>query len=300
METISAFSSMARPACDIDIFLQPLHVDISKIHSLARAFASTFRRLAAESLDQFLPTPISDSVLRPKGDEEGRYVRRFSLLTQKSRGFQQFELMTKWPACHHQNSLNVSHSRIDRHVVSPTNHSSSYTSLPHESSAHCLLYTTLFRRAMLASQTDTPVGFSRSICEFSPDFDSFNLTVGRGGTNLRVGFIELLGPSHPSLHDTASSNYEEPHLKSHVQRQLEKSWPVGELLKQNKAEDLFRWIGECVAEVVQDGCQAWPRLLSDPLPMGVTFSFPMAFVSFPQSSKQVLNNAVSTLYAMLR
>jgi len=63
---------MATTSSDIESFLQPLYVDILKIHSLARAFAITYEKLAAESLDQFLPTPISDSILRPDGDEKGR------------------------------------------------------------------------------------------------------------------------------------------------------------------------------------------------------------------------------------
>jgi hypothetical protein len=63
---------MATTTSDIEHFLEPLYIDIPKIHSLARAFATTFERLAARSLDQFLPTPISDSVLRPEGDEKGR------------------------------------------------------------------------------------------------------------------------------------------------------------------------------------------------------------------------------------
>jgi hexokinase len=104
--------------------------------------------------------------------------------------------------------------------------------------------------------------------------------VGRGGTNLRVGFIELLGS--PSFSSNGTQHNESGvSVRSRVQRKLEKSWPIGELLKKNKAEDLFQWIGECVAEVVQDGCQVWPGELPDPLPMGVTFSFPMMFVHLP-------------------
>lgn len=110
--------------------------------------------------------------------------------------------------------------------------------------------------------------------------------MGRGGTNLRVGFIELLGPtSSPS--NGAQSCENGTNVRSRVQRKLEKSWPIGELLKKNKAEDLFKWIGECVAEVVEDGCQTWPGQLSNPLPMGVTFSFPMMFVS-PSLSRRLL------------
>ena len=62
---------MATTIPSIEGFLQPLSINVDKIHSLARAFARTYERLAAESLEQFLPTPISESVLR-FGDEEGR------------------------------------------------------------------------------------------------------------------------------------------------------------------------------------------------------------------------------------
>lgn len=60
-----------------------------------------------------------------------------------------------------------------------------------------------------------------------------------------------------------------------MRRLLEKSWPIEELLKKDKPEDFFAWIGKCVAEVVQDGCLEWPGVLPDEIPMGVTFSFPM-------------------------
>jgi hypothetical protein len=66
--------------------------------------------------------------------------------------------------------------------------------------------------------------------------------------------------------------------RSRVLRHLEKSWPIGEQLKNNKAEDLFAWIGKCIAEVVQDGCLAWPGEIPDKIPLGVTFSFPMKYV----------------------
>ncbi len=63
--------SMATP---LDAFLQPLSVDVEKIHNLARSLRDTFLKLALSSRDQFLPTPISDKILRPEGDESGRYV----------------------------------------------------------------------------------------------------------------------------------------------------------------------------------------------------------------------------------
>jgi hypothetical protein len=64
--------AMTRLPPPLDDFLRPLHVDVPKIHSLARSFCRTYTHLAAESQDQFLSTPISDSILRPSGDEKGR------------------------------------------------------------------------------------------------------------------------------------------------------------------------------------------------------------------------------------
>jgi len=67
---------MATPQCpsSLDQFLQPLHIDVKKCHSLSRSLWVTYVKLAKESKEQFLPTPISDSVLRPKREAEGRYV----------------------------------------------------------------------------------------------------------------------------------------------------------------------------------------------------------------------------------
>jgi len=56
----------------IEEFLEPLSIDVPKVHQLARSLCKTYLRLAAEAQDQFLPTPISDSVLRPRGDDKGR------------------------------------------------------------------------------------------------------------------------------------------------------------------------------------------------------------------------------------
>lgn len=53
-------------------FLRPLNTDVTKIHRLAKSLSHTYIRLAAESQEQFLPTPISDSILRPIGDHKGR------------------------------------------------------------------------------------------------------------------------------------------------------------------------------------------------------------------------------------
>jgi hypothetical protein len=69
--------SMATERETLEDFLAPLAIDLPKIHSLARRLCETFKRLAKESESQFLPTPISDAVLRPSGDERGRYEIAF-------------------------------------------------------------------------------------------------------------------------------------------------------------------------------------------------------------------------------
>lgn len=52
----------------LDGFLQPMSIDIEKCHVLSQRFLQNFMQLAADSLDQFLPTPISESILRPVAD----------------------------------------------------------------------------------------------------------------------------------------------------------------------------------------------------------------------------------------
>jgi len=62
---------------ELDEFLEPLRVTNEVVHQLSREFYSTFKKLAAESKDMFLSTPISESILRPAGrtrKHQGRYV----------------------------------------------------------------------------------------------------------------------------------------------------------------------------------------------------------------------------------
>ncbi|ETI20850.1 hypothetical protein G647_07193 [Cladophialophora carrionii CBS 160.54] len=107
------------------------------------------------------------------------------------------------------------------------------------------------------------------------------LAIDVGGTNLRVAFIELLGDTEELLPTANGVERSRETIRNaqrpRVRRTLEKAWPIGEHLKMDKTEDLFAWIGDCIAEVVGD------RLTSDngkvPVPeelaMGITFSFPM-------------------------
>lgn len=114
-----------------------------------------------------------------------------------------------------------------------------------------------------------------------------------------MGFIQLLGTTkaHPGEQNGHGPDYSA--RGSRVIRQLEKAWPIGEQLKNDQAEDLFAWIGRCIAEVVRDGCSAWPGELPDVVPLGVTFSFPMKFVP-PFPSRALINNSVANIrYQML-
>lgn len=108
------------------------------------------------------------------------------------------------------------------------------------------------------------------------------LAIDVGGTNLRVAFIELLGEAADDndQSSTATEKTRETIKKAQiprVRRILEKAWPIGEHLKMDKAEDLFSWIGDCIAEVVSDRLSSDNYNLKAPeeLVMGITFSFPM-------------------------
>jgi hexokinase len=109
------------------------------------------------------------------------------------------------------------------------------------------------------------------------------LAIDVGGTNLRVGFIELGNVTKNGTELLRRNGVlKESSLETpHVRRTLEKSWPIGEYLKHEKAEDLFAWIGDRIAEVVEDGMNKFGDALPTPLPMGVTFSFPMMYEFVP-------------------
>lgn len=108
------------------------------------------------------------------------------------------------------------------------------------------------------------------------------LAIDVGGTNLRVAFIELLGeaadgPDPSTITTEKSRETIKKAQRPRVRRMLEKAWPIGEHLKMDKAEDLFSWIGDCIAEVVSDrlSSDAYKTDVPEELVMGITFSFPM-------------------------
>lgn len=97
----------------------------------------------------------------------------------------------------------------------------------------------------------------------------------RGGTNLRVGFVEVLGQETPPASLDAIQTEADAEAPDRVRRLLEKSWPIANHLKSDNSDSLFLWIGHCIAEVVRDGCSALQLSSKQTIPLGVTFSFPM-------------------------
>ena len=107
------------------------------------------------------------------------------------------------------------------------------------------------------------------------------LAIDVGGTNLRVAFIELLGDAADTATVNHSTDRSQEAIRNaqrpRVRRILEKAWPIGEHLKIDKTEDLFAWIGDCIAEVVGDylGNEVGSIKMPETLELGITFSFPM-------------------------
>jgi hexokinase len=98
------------------------------------------------------------------------------------------------------------------------------------------------------------------------------LALDLGGTNLRVAFVSLLRAAshvHTGEHLGAFHNS--------IRITHEKSWAIDDRFKVEKAEDLFAWIGDCLAEIVRVRMET-ANHLSDEIPLGITFSFPMMYV----------------------
>ena len=115
-------------------------------------------------------------------------------------------------------------------------------------------------------------------------FIGLELTNNRGGTNLRVGFVEVLGNETPDAQLDTTSIEADSEAPDRVRRLLEKSWPIDDHLKSDNAESLFQWIGKCIAEVVRDGCSTLHLSSKQTIPLGVTFSFPMVQHSLSEAT----------------
>jgi len=108
------------------------------------------------------------------------------------------------------------------------------------------------------------------------------LAIDVGGSNLRVAFIELLGESvdsdsRPTDAGERSRDTIRKAQRQRVRRTREKAWPIQDHLKMDKAEDLFSWIGDCIAEVVAESLtsDATRSSIPEELDLGITFSFPI-------------------------
>ena len=99
------------------------------------------------------------------------------------------------------------------------------------------------------------------------------LAIDFGGSNLRVAFVNLLGRRPASGRRPSLDAYDERIEKYH-----EQSWPIGDHLKVEKAEDLFAWIGSCLAAVIQARMEDGEGGLPDEIPLGLAFSFPVLYV----------------------
>lgn len=106
---------------------------------------------------------------------------------------------------------------------------------------------------------------------------------------MRVGFVQL-GNEAASSHTSGQTNGhvgigpDDSSATRQVKRLLEKSWPIDEHLKNENPDSLFLWIGKCIAEVVQNGCKTLQLQTDQPMPLGVTFSFPMVQHSLSQAT----------------
>lgn len=150
-----------------------------------------------------------------------------------------------------------------------------------EATLHTLAYqfSNVFRELALSSDdqflptpvTNLPTGSETGQC----------LAIDVGGSNLRVSFIELLGDAADVVSPENGRDRSREAIKKaqrpRFRSTLEKAWPIGEHLKMDKTEDLFAWIGDCIAEVVGDRLSADQGKVDPPeeLDMGITFSFPM-------------------------
>ncbi|KAL2168224.1 hypothetical protein VTG60DRAFT_283 [Thermothelomyces hinnuleus] len=125
------------------------------------------------------------------------------------------------------------------------------------------LESTFHQLSAESSDQFLPTPISESILRPTTRDQGRFLAIDIGGSNLRVGFVELLGQNEPNG------------AARRLNRLLEQSWPIQEHLKNQNSEGLFSWIGSHVAEVVRNGCETLGLSREAALPMGVTFSFPM-------------------------
>ena len=81
-----------------------------------------------------------------------------------------------------------------------------------------------------------------------------------------------------------------------LQRHLERSWPIDDQLKSENADGLFQWIGQCIGEVVREGCNVWSIPRDQPLPLGISFSFPMVQNALSEATLMAMGKGFAISY----
>ncbi|UPX19008.1 uncharacterized protein EKO05_0009285 [Ascochyta rabiei] len=109
------------------------------------------------------------------------------------------------------------------------------------------------------------------------------LAIDLGGSNLRVGFVELAGDLDKPGRSGNQAHHGRGHFPAKINRSHDKSWSIGDHLKMDKPEDLFKWVGDCMAEVVADAINDTTISKDKEVLLGVTFSFPMAQTSLSEA-----------------
>lgn len=69
-------SDVPKAGIGLEQFLKCMQFEDERVYMLSREFSSKFTFLAAESMDQFLPTPVTESIILSlsKHETQGRFV----------------------------------------------------------------------------------------------------------------------------------------------------------------------------------------------------------------------------------
>lgn len=111
------------------------------------------------------------------------------------------------------------------------------------------------------------------------------LALDLGGTNLRVGIVELFGedpPSENGSYDEEDVEEDESAGGGRLKITTQGSWNIPEYLKSSTAERYFAWVAEKMGDVVSGyldavGTATREATLAQGMEVGIAFSFPMEY-----------------------
>ncbi|KMU81785.1 hexokinase-2 [Coccidioides immitis RMSCC 3703] len=262
----------------IDNFLQPLVIEDAKLYQLACCFSKVYEKLAKTSDQQFLPTPVTRL---PTGQETGRYLAidvggsnlRVAFIDLLGEAADQIDGESDEEKSRETFTLPGDRAIDNFFTATVIERMRSYTQL-----ACC--FSKVYEK--LAKTSRSTISADASNAASTGQETGRYLAIDVGGSNLRVAFIDLLGEAADQIDGESDEEKSRETLRkaqrNRVRRSLEKAWPIEERLKTDKAEDLFLWIGDCMAEVVADSLTAEladGAQIPEELEMGITFSFPM-------------------------